>query len=407
MQKAYVCRSCGGRLEKIYSFGKMPLANAFLTRREIKTERRYDLSIGVCIRCKLLQLISAVSPKKLFSQYIYRSSQSKKFITHCFETAKYLVKRFSLGKKSFIFEIASNDGTQLLFYKEMGMKVLGIDPAENISKLARQKGIPTVCDFFNKDTALHLQKKGIRPDIIIGTNILAHVPDIRSFVRGITYLLPKTATAVFEFPYLQGLFEGKIDIIYHEHCFYFSLTSLDLLFHSESLEIYDVEFTPLQGGSLRIYVSHPKAYSISEKKRDVLTKERHIGYRELPFYRKLPRIIKGVRDTNLRLIQKLKTRGKHIAVYGAPAKGIALLNFLGLTHNEIDFIVDTLKSKQGLYIPGLHMRVYSPKEVMMRNLDYLLLLCWNLKEEALPKLASYRNRGGKVIIPVPHPTILS
>ena len=380
---------------------KMPLVNSFLKKKELRKERKYDLSVGFCPNCYLVQLIKTVSPKELFRHYLYFSSNSQTFLQHCQETANYLTKRLKLNSKSLVLEIASNDGAQLQYFKNLGIQILGIDPAENITEIANKKGIRTIPEFFNYDFARKLLKEhNIQAELIYGANVLAHVPEIVDFVKGVRINLTNKGSAVFEFPYLRGLFENKFDIIYHEHVFYYSLLSLIKLFEKAGLEIYDVEQIKMQGGSLRIFVSHSGNFKIDQNVHKLLKQELGDGFNKVSTYRQINLKVNLLRDKLITLLQQLKKQGKRIAAYSAPAKGNILLNFFGLK-NYLDFIVDKAKEKQGLYTPGTHLQVFPPEKIFQKKPDYLLVLCWNIAEEIIYQLQEFKNQGGKFIIPIP------
>ena len=396
------CRRCDSPIIKFFSLGEMPLVNAFLKKEEIPFEKKYDLSVGFCPECYLVQLVNTVSPEKLFRNYIYFSSTSKIFLEHCKEMAQYFVKRLNLDSESLVLEIASNDGSQLQFFKNLGTKILGVDPARNIAEKANKKGIPTIPEFFNYKFAKKLkEEKKIQTDLIFGANVLAHVPEIVDFVKGVKTVLKPKGTAVFEFPYIKGLMEKKFDTIYHEHVFYYSLLSLRNLFKRVDLEIYDVEMTPMQGGSLLIFISHPGAFPISENIKNLVAQEIKEGFDELETYQKLNENIIKLKDDLLILLKNLKSEGEKIAAYSAPAKGNVLLNYFGIGKNYLNFIVDKSEAKQGLYTPGTHLLVYPPEKIYQEKPDYLLVLCWNIAEEVIEQLKDYHNAGGKFIIPIP------
>lgn len=395
------CRSCNQKISIFFSLGKMPLVNSFLKKKEIDKEKKFDLSVGFCPNCYLVQLIKTVSPEELFRNYIYFSSTSKTILEHCRKTAKYLTDRLKLRSKSLVVEIASNDGAQLQYFKHLGVGILGIDPARNIAEVANKKGIKTMPEFFNYALAEKLlREKNIRADLLYGANVLAHVPEIIDFVKGIKIILKEKGTAVFEFPYLKGLFENKFDIVYHEHIFYYSLLTLINLFQKGDLEIYDVEQIKMQGGSLRIFVSHPGNFKIDKNVYNLKKQELKNGYDKIRTYRQINLKVEKLRDTLVTLLQQLKKRGKRIAGYSAPAKGNILLNFFGIK-NYLDFIVDKAKEKQGLYTPGTHLQVFPPEKIFQEKPDYLLILCWNIADEIISQLQEFKNQGGKFIIPVP------
>ncbi len=397
------CRCCNSSIIEFFSLGRMPLVNTFLKKEEIPYEKKYDLSVGFCPKCYLVQLINAVSPEKLFRNYIYFSSTSKFFLEHCKKTADYLAKRLNLSPESLVLEIASNDGAQLQYFKELGIQTLGIDPAKNIAEVANKKGIKTIPEFFDCAFAQKLkEEKKIQADLIFGANVLAHVPEIIDFVKGVKTVLRPKGTTVFEFPYIKGLMEKKFDTIYHEHVFYYSLLALRNLFQRADLEIYDVEMTPMQGGSLLIFISHPGVFSISENIKNLINQEIKEGFDKLETYQRLNENVIKLKDDLLNLLKNLKSEGKKIAAYSAPAKGNILLNYFGIGENYLDFIVDKSGVKQGLYTPGTHLLVYPPEKIYQEKPDYLLILCWNIADEAIGQLKDYHDNGGKFIIPIPN-----
>lgn len=397
------CRSCNQKISIFLSLGKMPLVNSFLKKTEIGKEKKYDLSVGFCPNCYLVQLMKTISPNELFRNYIYFSSTSQTILDHCRKTAQYLAKKLKLNSNSLVLEIASNDGAQLQYFKKLGIKILGIDPAKNIANEANKKGIKTIPEFFNYTFAQKMvRKQKIQTDLVYGANVLAHVPEIVDFVKGVKIILKDNGSAVFEFPYLKGLFENKFDIIYHEHVFYYSLLSLINLFKKGDLEIYDVEQIPMQGGSLRIFVSHPHNFPPSWNLKLLMQQEIKDGFNKISTYKKMNLKVTDLKKKLLNLLKKTKREGKSIAAYSAPAKGNILLNYFGIGKNFLDFIVDRAREKQGLYTPGTHLLVYPPEKIMKEKPDYLLILCWNIANEVMEQLNDYHNKGGKFIIPIPN-----
>jgi SAM-dependent methyltransferase len=344
----------------------------------------------------------SVPPKDLFEDYIYFSSTSKFFVEHCKETADHLVKKLSLSSDSLVLEIASNDGAQLQAFKDLGIGILGIDPAKNIAEAANKKGIPTMPEFFNYNFAKRLKdEKNIQADLIFGANVLAHVPEITDFVKGVGKTLKPQGTAVFEFPYLKGLLENKFDTIYHEHVFYYSLIALINLFKTAGLDIYDADITPMQGGSLRIFACHAGAFPVGERVDDLAEEELANNFDKLETYQKMSGNVQNLKKEIVSLLEGIKKEGKKIAAYSAPAKGNILLNYFGIGKNYLDFIVDRSELKQGLYTPGTHLLVHPVEKIYQERPDYLLILCWNIAEEVMEQLKDYHSAGGKFIVPVP------
>jgi SAM-dependent methyltransferase len=379
----------------------MPPINSFLKKEDIINEKKYNLSVGFCPRCFLVQLIDTIPPEDLFRDYVYFSSVSKSFLQHCEEIADDLTKKLNLDKDSLVLEIASNDGAQLQYFKELGIPVLGVDPAENIAKVANEKGIETIAEFFNYNFARDLKEKNIQADLIFGANVLAHVPEIVDFVKGVKEILKPNGTAVFEFPYVKGLMENKFDIIYHEHVFYYSLIALINLFKAADLEVYNVEMTPMQGGSLMIFVANPGVFPMNENINNLVAKEMEMDFDKIKTYQKIAENVNKLKNDAVALLNKLKSEGKKIVAYSAPAKGNILLNYFGIGQNYLDFIVDKSEAKQNLYTPGTHLLVYPPAKIYEEKPDYLLVLCWNISDEVVEQLKDYHDVGGKFIIPIP------
>lgn len=401
------CRVCDTPITSFFDLGKMPLVNSYPTKDQLANEKKYRLAVGFCPKCYLVQLMETVPPEEIFTHYLYLSSASSSFLRHSKENADFFQTKLKLDNRSLVIEIASNDGAQLQYFQKLGMRILGIDPAKNIAEIANQRGITTIPEFFNRNLAQELAKDPRNmADLVYGANVLAHVPDIVDFVRGVKLILKPNGTASFEFPYLKGLFENKFDTIYDEHVFYYGILSLVNLFRKADLEIYDVDITPVQGGSLRILTSHPRVFPRTSKVIDLEKQERSAGYDSIESYQKIAENVAALKKRLLELLARLKSEGKSIAAYSAPAKGNVLLNYFGIDQNFIDFIVDKSESKQGLYTPGTHLLIYPPDKIDAEKPDYLLVLAWNLGEEIVKQLKEHRKRGGKFIIPVPQIKII-
>ncbi|TSC76388.1 MAG: methyltransferase-like protein [Parcubacteria group bacterium Gr01-1014_33] len=385
----------------------MPLANAFRKEGDTSIEKKYDLSVGFCPICFLVQLLFAPFPEELFLDYVYTPSVSSSTTLHFKKTAHALIARFNLGREHILLEVGSNDGTFLKFFKECGIGILGVDPAKNIAEAANRQGLTTLPEFFSQKLAKKLvQEKGVKANLVFGANVLAHVPEIVDFVQGVKTILAPSGTAVFEFPYVRGLMENKFDTIYHEHIFYYSLLALQNLFTRADLEVYDIEMVPTQGGSLRIFVSHTGAFPITNAVETLAAKEQADGFTEEATYQKIGRNVELLKEELRILLQNIKKEGKRIAGYSAPAKGNILLNYFGIGKEFLEFLVDKSELKQGLLTPGTNFYVYPLTKIYEEKPDYLLVLCWNIADEVVELLDDYKKAGGKFIIPIPEIRII-
>jgi SAM-dependent methyltransferase len=405
------CRSCGETgLELILSLGEMPLANSLPTAEQLDTpDPRYPLDLAFCGGCALVQITETVPPETMFRDYLYFSSFSDTMLRHAREIAERLADARGLGPGSLVVEVASNDGYLLQNYHRRGIPVLGIEPAVNVAEVARaERGIRTLSEFFGEGLARRLSGEGSRADVIHANNVLAHVPDLNGFVRGLGALLKDEGVAVIEVPYVKELIDRcEFDTIYHEHLCYFSLAALDRLFGRHGLVISDVERIPIHGGSLRLFVARGGAGAgrgpAAER---LLEEEAGWGVDRAEFYRGFARRVEGLRTSLRDLLFDLKRRGNRLAAYGAAAKGSTLLNYFGLGPETLDFVVDRSTYKQGRYMPGVRLPIHAPAKLLEDRPDYVLLLAWNFAEEVLAQQAEYRGGGGRFIIPVPSPSVV-
>jgi SAM-dependent methyltransferase len=398
------CRSCGaGDLRPILSLGDTPLANRLLTDDQLReTEPTYPLDLVMCPACALVQITATVPPETLFSDYAYFSSFSDTMLAHAEELTKQLIVDRDLSDESLAIEIASNDGYLLQNYHRAGIPVLGIEPAANIAKVAReQRGIPTLTHFFDQRLAQRLASRLQRADVLHANNVLAHVADLNSFVAGMHTALKDDGIAIVEVPYVKDLIDHvEFDTIYHEHLCYFSLTSLKRLFDRHGLMIVDVERLDIHGGSMRVFAARQGAVDLRVAK--LLAEEAAWGVDQPQFYQNFGVRVERLRGELLSLLQNLKSEGQRIAVYGASAKGSTLLNYFGIGRELLDFVVDRSTVKQGRYTPGTHLKIYAPEKLVEDHPEYCLLLSWNFATEILAQQARYRQSGGKFIIPIPH-----
>lgn len=405
------CRFCETPLEYTFvDLGVSPLANSYLKTEQLQQmEPFYPLHAYVCKTCHLVQLSSFQSPEEIFSDYAYFSSYSESWLKHAKAYTDIMIERFGFNSHCQVIEIASNDGYLLQYFKDRGIPVLGIEPAKNVAKSAQDKGIPTISKFFGTQTARELATEGKYADLLLGNNVLAHVPDLNDFVKGLKIVLKPKGIITMEFPHLMRLMdENQFDTIYHEHFSYFSLITVDKIFASHGLTLFDVDELPTHGGSLRIYARHSDDASklIGKKVIDLKHREETLGFTHTEHYFLFYEKVKGTKRNILTFLIDAKQRGKSIVGYGAPAKGNTLLNYCGIRTDFIDYTVDLSPHKQGHYLPGTHVPIYNPEKIRETKPDYLVILPWNLKEEIVGQMSYIREWGGKFVVFIPEVKIL-
>jgi hypothetical protein len=404
------CRSCGASgITPVLSLGEVPLANAFVEAGALGSpEPRYPLTLAFCPDCSLVQLLETVPMRATFLDYPYYSSFSETLLDHASELARRLIEKHALTDAALVVELASNDGYLLRNYAAAGIPVLGVEPAREIARFAeREHGIRTIADFFDEKLARKLREEGLHATVVHAHNVLAHVPDLNGFVRGIETLLDVTGTAVVEVPYVREMIDrNEFDTIYHEHLCYFSLTALSALCSRHGLLVTDVERVPIHGGSLRLFLAKVGHAAAGPSVGALIDEEREWGVDGVSPYRDFATragdIMRAFRD----LLSELKSQGSTIAAYGAAAKGTVLLNCSGVTADMIEYVVDRNPRKQERYMPGVHVPIYGPEKIMETPTDYVVILAWNIAQEIMGQLERYRRWGGRFILPVPRPTIV-
>src|SRR6267142_168654 len=406
---SFRCRSCDSTNGKlILDLGIQPLANNLLCPEDLsKLESKFFLRLAVCQSCWLLQITDLVLPTQLFSEYLYFFSFSDALLRHACEAVERYIREFSLNNQSHVVEIASNDGYLLQNFTEAKIPCLGIEPAANIAKVAREKGVETLVEFFGNDLAKKLAASGNKADLILGNNVFAHAPNTNDFVSGLKALLQPKGRIILEFPYAIDLIEHtEFDTIYHEHVFYFTVTALQPLFARHGLEIFHVERLPIHGGSLRLFASHKGVYPIEDSARNLHAEEKRKGADSLRYYEGFANQVFQIKQALLDLLNKLHKDGKRVAAYGASAKGSTLLNFYGVGKELLEFVVDRSTYKQGRLTPGTHIPIHPAEALVEKCPDYTLLLTWNFADEIMAQQKAYREKGGKFIIPIPKVSVV-
>ena len=406
------CRFCGTPLT--YDFvdlGMSPLCESYLLADQLNSmERFYPLHVSVCTDCFLVQLEQYVDPAEIFTEYAYFSSYSDSWLQHARKYVEMMVQRFSLDKNSQVVELASNDGYLLQYFVATNVPSIGIEPARNVAKVAIEKGIATVTEFFGESLANRLSSEGKKADLLLGNNVLAQVPDLNDFVKGMKVLLKPEGVITMEFPHLVRLMEdNQFDTIYHEHFSYFSLTTVESIFAAHGLLIFDVEQLATHGGSLRIYACHAEnpLYSISTAVAELKAEEVKFGITRLKTYSEFEENVKKIKRELLDFLITAKRNNKTIAGYGAPGKGNTLLNYCGIRTDFVDYTVDRNPYKQGMFLPGTHIAIYGPEKISETKPDYLMILPWNLKKEIMKQMNYIKEWGGQFIIPIPRVEVIA
>jgi SAM-dependent methyltransferase len=408
---SFECRSCSAPLsEVLVDLGSSPLANSYLEPEKMQQgEVYYPLCVYLCHRCWLAQLPEFESSEGIFSDYAYFSSFSDSWLDHARRYVDAVAERFALGENSKVIEIASNDGYLLQYFKAKNIPCLGIEPAANVAEAAVAKGIPTRVEFFGTECAKKLAAEGQKADLLLGNNVLAHVPNLNDFVAGLKIALAEGGVLTMEFPHLLRLMdENQFDTIYHEHFSYFSLVAVERVFARHGLVLFDVEELDTHGGSLRIFVRHQEdeAKEVGERVKELRSRELARGMETPGFYRDFAERVRETKRKLLAFLVQEKRAGKSIVGYGAPAKGNTLLNYCGVRTDFVDYTVDRSPHKQGRFLPGTRIPIESPDRIRETTPDYVLILPWNLKREIMGQMADIAEWGGRFIVAIPEVTVL-
>jgi hypothetical protein len=401
------CRFCKTELEHVFiDLFNSPASNSFLTKEQLnEPEIFYPLKVYTCTNCFLVQVDEYKKSATIFNnEYVYYSSYSTSWLAHAKQYVETMTARFGLNESSQIMEIASNDGYLLQYFKQRNIPVLGIEPTANTAKVAEEKGIESIIDFFSMQLANTLAAKGVQADLLLGNNVLAHVPDINDFVGGMKIALKPEGVITMEFPHLMQLVKNnQFDTIYHEHFSYLSFYTVKQIFEAQGLELFDVDELPTHGGSLRIYAKHKEdgSKNISDNVHHLLKKEEENGMLQLSYYNNFQQKALDIKLSLISFLVQQKKVGKKVAAYGAAAKGNTLLNYCGIKNDLIDFVVDANPHKQNKWLPASHIPVVHEEHLKQMKPDYVIILPWNLKDEISKQLAFIKDWNAQFVIPIP------
>ncbi len=407
---AAVCRFCGATLRRTFvDLGMSPLCETYPSAADLnRGEVYYPLHVYVCEECFLVQLEQYESPENIFGDYAYFSSYSDSWLKHAENYCNKMAARFTLNAKSFVIEVASNDGYLLQYFVRQNVPVLGIEPAANVAKVAIEKGVPTLVKFLGAEFAKQLAGEGRCADLVAGNNVLAQVPDLNDFVEGLKILLKPDGVLTLEFPHLLRLMElNEFDTIYHEHFSYFSLLTTVRILETHGLRVFDVEELPSHGGSLRVYAcrAESKQHPTGQHVKESLAQEESAGLGSIAGYESFALQVKQTKWALVDFLLTAAREGKSVAGYGAPGKSATLLHYCGIGKDMIEYTVDRSPYKQGRFLPGTHIPIYHPDRIRETKPDYIVILPWNLKDEIIRQLQFVREWGGRFVVPIPKATI--
>ncbi len=405
--KCHICGSEG--IMPFLSLGETALANSYLSKEQLsQPERKFPLEVAFCEVCKLVQLTCVVPPELLFGHYLYVTSTSNTFRIHFTKYAEDIAKEFSLDENSLVVDIGSNDGLLLKGFQKFGVKVVGVEPAENLAELANRDGVETVNDYFDSSVVDKILSSKGKADIITANNVFAHTTTIHDIAKNVKRLLKDDGVFIIEAAYFVNMLRDMtFDGIYHEHLFHYSLTPLDYFFRKNGMQVFRVQVVPSHGGSLRVFVKKAESERpVDSSVAEMLQNEKELGIHDFKTYEDFAKRVYANREKLVKLVRELKSQGKSIAGYGAPAKATTLLSFCNLGSDVIDYIVDDSPLKQSLYLPGMHIPIVSSDMLDKKQPDCLIILAWNFAEEILKKTKKYADAGVKFIIPVPEPVVV-
>lgn len=407
---SFACRHCGVVVTQLFAdLGMTPLCQTQISPQHFdKPERYFPLQAYVCTQCWLVQLRDCISSADVFTDdYPYFSSYSPSWVQHAKSYVDRMVRELSLSPTSFVVELASNDGYLLQHFSPHGVSVLGVEPSRSVAEAAQRKGIRTEICFFGQNAARHLRERYGAADLVVGNNVLAHVPDINDFLAGVKEMLKPDGTVTFEFPHLLNLIRlNQFDTIYHEHFSYLSIHAVHALFRTAGLELYDVQELSTHGGSLRVFGQHAGgACRMRPAVNELIEKERVTGMLDIAVYANFAERARASKRDILTFLIDARRRGKRVAGYGAPGKGNTLLNFCGIGVDLIDFTVDANPVKQHTFTPGSRIPIFPPEHIRAMRPDYVFILPWNLKEEIMAQTAYIRDWGGQWVTPIPQPQV--
>ena len=406
------CRFCAAPLElTVVDLGMSPLCESFVSTERIEEmEPFYPLHVRACTRCWLVQLPAFVPPDEIFTEYAYFSAYASAWVDHARDYVETMRARLTLGADDLVVELASNDGYLLQHFVGTGVPILGIDPAANVAVAAEERGVPTLVEFFGRETARRLVAEGKRAALVVGNNVLAQVPDLDDFVGGVEILLREDGTATFEFPHLLRLVDGvQYDTIYHEHFSYFSFSTTVELLAAHGLQVYDVEELWTHGGSLRVFAQHDEVgrHPIASAVPELLAHEKANGLQSSSRYERFAEDVLEAKRALLELLIRERRKGKSVVGYGAPGKGNTLLNYCGIRTDLLEYTVDRNPYKHGLFTPGTHIPIHPPERIAETKPDYVVVLPWNLVDEISAQLAYVGEWGGRLVVPIPSATVIS